>query len=646
MLLLFVGQCIPGTFMEEYPNSVQKGKPVTLEGPSGNKWKVGATNRSILHHGWRAFAHDHRLKEGDQLNFRLTKPSHFVVDIFNSHGEVRRSARKAIVTGKYAVAAPGTPHLQDQSRKRKDMAEAGIGNNGTTAIVDRWKRGISFNEPTVGHVRLRFSEKTKQWESHEEEKEDHVITIDLDSDDDEVEPEENSTRQQNYRSSKIERLIEHMKEEETLKPIQRSKPTVDAKRHQEIIPGDGEEDYVAHHHDPLDEEQQRPSDPLRQFTTIFDTTSMETLDDLQETTEVVEKTVFKAEMGKVESGEARIVCDEDMVMVIEEEEETHLVDDEELDKTSKLTLQACVVVEKKNLETSIAEQDTPKGVEEKHQDLEADSTASNKVVQSYKTPLAHEAAADYESVTHKAVDANQVTIVTSITAMSEMYESELGTVNVKVAGSRPTEKMQAAEGGFSFGLTLDEFPVINDINGGKTDSVHPLKQGLNTSHERVDDDLDTLKDELHLTKSKNEDCIMSASEEYDLHVTKIEPGVLEQEEKNPNIPVSCDAENTKEKERSPSTYGNISNLDAADHEKEKKNFQLARVAPTSTNTCMLESKRGPVARADREKALKAAQAWARKIRNPNFVAVMKSSHVYTDFNMVNPLSIPSHCKNS
>lgn len=62
---------------------------------------------------------------------------------------------------------------------------------------------------------------------------------------------------------------------------------------------------------------------------------MEIFDDLQEIMEVVEKIVFKVEMGKVELGEVRIVCDEDMVMVIEEEEEIYFVDDEEFDKILK-----------------------------------------------------------------------------------------------------------------------------------------------------------------------------------------------------------------------------------------------------------------------------------------------------------------------
>jgi hypothetical protein len=90
-----VGQCIPPAFMEDYPSTFQNGKLITLEGPSGNKWRVAAVDRSVLHLGWRAFAHDHRLREGDVLNFNLKKPSHFVVDIFNSHGDVKRSARNA-----------------------------------------------------------------------------------------------------------------------------------------------------------------------------------------------------------------------------------------------------------------------------------------------------------------------------------------------------------------------------------------------------------------------------------------------------------------------------------------------------------------------------------------------------------------------
>lgn len=40
-----------------------------------------------------------------------------------------------------------------------------------------------------------------------------------------------------------------------------------------------------------------------------------------------------------------------------------------------------------------------------------------------------------------------------------------------------------------------------------------------------------------------------------------------------------------------------------------------------------------MANLDREKMLKAAQAWTKKLCNPNFVAVMKTSNVYHNFVM-------------
>jgi hypothetical protein len=165
--------------MEDYPSTFQNGKLITLEGPSGNKWRVAAVDRSVLHLGWRAFAHDHRLREGDVLNFNLKKPSHFVVDIYNSHGDVRRSARNARVTGKYSIA-PGTPALQDRSRKRKEME------TGELTIADQCKATAKRGnvDYTMG-PRLKFCEKTKQWKSHEERE-----VVNLDSDDKEPKTQE------------------------------------------------------------------------------------------------------------------------------------------------------------------------------------------------------------------------------------------------------------------------------------------------------------------------------------------------------------------------------------------------------------------------------------------------------------------------
>lgn len=54
---------------------------------------------------------------------------------------------------------------------------------------------------------------------------------------------------------------------------------------------------------------------------------------------------------------------------------------------------------------------------------------------------------------------------------------------------------------------------------------------------------------------------------------------------------------------------------------------------TCTTACVLKSKRMAVAKLHRAKTLRAAQAMTKKLRSPNFVAVMKSCNVYSGFSM-------------
>lgn len=265
------------------------------------------------------------------------------------------------------------------------------------------------------------------------------------------------------------------------------------------------------------------------------------------------------------------------------DDETHLTDHSQIDQTSEdTTTPLAVVLEKKELQTHSSEQDIPKEV-----------------------------------------------------------EGELGTVaeNAEVTqavdGSVPLKEKQMLSGGEPTLEKPVEFPVTNTGDGGETDSMQHA------------DDLDTMtqkeNEELPLAKSNKADCIVglvSASEaQIDLHVTETEPATPKQDQ---GLLSSRDAENAKPKEAVLPVIVPIPELSTPEDEinssdNSKNSIHVGVTEPlskTSTNTCVLGSKRCIVTQGERAKALTAAATRARKIQNPNFVAVMKSSHVYTDFIMV------------
>jgi hypothetical protein len=241
-------QCIPAAFVEAYPHTFDRNNNmVTLEGPSRNKWQVKVVGKGNpqFSSGWRAFAYDHGLKEGDQLHFNLVKASHFVVDVFNSDGKVRKSCRHAVNSGKYAagsgLAANHNLQSQDQAagrgtRKRKVNTDGEYhvyakwgdmhgGQPNYTTIARRCKttnRRASYNEYPIamgGGAGPSVSPKSgKLWECHKDDGGKEVVTI-LDSDDDDervrlIPPQ---AVQVGRTSSKLDRLVEYMKKEEDVK---------------------------------------------------------------------------------------------------------------------------------------------------------------------------------------------------------------------------------------------------------------------------------------------------------------------------------------------------------------------------------------------------------------------------------------------
>lgn len=209
---------------------LRKGNFIILEGPSKNQWNARASNRPILYAGWLAFAHDHCLREKDQLCFYLIKPLYFVVEVLNSYGNVRESALMATITGKYALApvliTPRTP--RQECRKRKNLEICGPptqisqdvpGHRMTfETIAERCKvtaRRGCYNGYAPGAIK-RFSNNTKQWECHEEKDGRQVVTI-LDSSDEEKDERYRqfsfgSAQMQRYKPSKIQRLIKYPKD--------------------------------------------------------------------------------------------------------------------------------------------------------------------------------------------------------------------------------------------------------------------------------------------------------------------------------------------------------------------------------------------------------------------------------------------------
>lgn len=565
--------------MEDYPNTFQKGKFITLEGPSGNMWSVAAVERSVLYLGWRAFAHDHRLREGDVLNFNLTKPSHFVVDIFNSNGDVRRSARNARVTGKFSIN-PAMSALQHHSRKRKEMEMA------MPSAADRCKttakRGNFNVEYTMG-PRLKFCEKTKQWLWHEER--DGQELVNLDSDDDEPQGQVNRYE----RSSKIQRLVEFTIEELEKRKLPEPTPAVTpvvnwagevhqvVERSQDDVSGDGEENYVAHNS--LDEEKEIPGNPLRQFTTMFDTKLRKTTMDLE-----AEKPVIDAEMKNVGSEgslsrQAQITsCDRDTVTMKEEQEGTYLarvVQDVEVDNTLKHTQGTA------HVESSVAialpnSSPQPHKIEDcsNEQGLKAES--SNPHIENLNT-------VSPGNILHSAMEACEKTSST----IQGVSENQNNVASNEVEDPYDINFLEEAAAAY--------VPVSNKV----IVSADSSQLTLPTSTSAM---LDVKK--------------QTACEEVMSSHPQRKPEFKE-----------CNA-NISGPEVTP---------DAAQEKEKSFNIQGKPPTPmvkTDTDTCVLISKRGKVAQVDRERALREAQAWVRTIENPNFMAVMNSSHVYTDFNMV------------
>lgn len=240
-------QCIPAAFVETYPHTFDRNNNmVTLEGPSRNKWQVKVVGKGNpqFSSGWRAFAYDHDLKEGDQLHFNLVKASHFVVDVFNSDGKVRKSCRHAVNSGKYAagsgLAANHNLQSQDQAagrgtRKRKvtdgeyhvyaKWGDMHGGQPNYTTIARRCKttnRRASYNEYPIamgGGAGPSVSPKSgKLWECHKDDGGKEVVTIlDSDDDDERVRSIPPQPVQVGRTSSKLERLVEYMKKEEDVK---------------------------------------------------------------------------------------------------------------------------------------------------------------------------------------------------------------------------------------------------------------------------------------------------------------------------------------------------------------------------------------------------------------------------------------------
>ena len=235
--------------MDAYPHTFDRNNNmVTLEGPSRNKWQVRVVGKGNpqFSSGWRAFAYDHGLKEGDQLHFNLVKASHFVVDVFNSDGKVRKSCRHAVNSGKYAAGSGLAAHhnlqSQDQAagrgtRKRKvtdgeyhvyaKWGDMHGGQPNYTTIARRCKttnRRASYNEYPIamgGGAGPSVSPKSgKLWECHKDDGGKEVVTI-LDSDDDDDERVRLNPPPQAVQvgrtSSKLERLVEYMKNEEDVK---------------------------------------------------------------------------------------------------------------------------------------------------------------------------------------------------------------------------------------------------------------------------------------------------------------------------------------------------------------------------------------------------------------------------------------------
>lgn len=326
-------QCIPAAFVETYPHTFDRNNNmVTLEGPSRNKWQVKVIGKGNpqFSSGWRAFAYDHGLNEGDQLHFNLVNASHFVVDIFNSDGKVRKSCRHAVNSGKYAPGSGfvANHNLQSQdhaagrgTRKRKvtdgeyhvytKWGDMHGGHLNYTTIARRCKttnRRASYNEYPIamgGGAGPSVSPKSgKLWECHKDDGGKEVVTIlDSDDDDERVRSIPPQAVQVGRTSSKLERLVEYMKKKEDVKlqddtdKLKRTaKPEVrgdddrqtmqaakvrsqadedDASTEEDTDDcGDeeiSEDDVSDESNDKKKKKMKETGDPLRKFSRIFDT---------------------------------------------------------------------------------------------------------------------------------------------------------------------------------------------------------------------------------------------------------------------------------------------------------------------------------------------------------------------------------------
>lgn len=267
---------------------------MSLEGPSGNIWLVRARNRksSSFAAGWRAFAYDHHLHEGDQLHFTLVKNSHFVVEIFNKHGGIRKSARTATKSGIFAYVPTYLPSLVESGkRKREEYCER---YPGASAIASR-RYKVTNTESEYGETTLGFTKLVPGLGKGKE-----VITI-LESGDEEEKEKSFMSEElrkklsfgnvyvQKYRASKIERLMEYMRDEGRNVPEKLQLPkhevkeqkgqNTDAEMHEaEHCKRNGDVANVVYEADEeIEEDTSSPEEeydnPLHKFTKMFSKSS-------------------------------------------------------------------------------------------------------------------------------------------------------------------------------------------------------------------------------------------------------------------------------------------------------------------------------------------------------------------------------------
>lgn len=610
--------------MREHPETFQAGNLITLEGPSGNTWRVRATDKPIIHSGWRAFAHDHDLREGDHLCFNLTHPSHFVVEVLDGNGEVKGTALNATNTGKYIVASISNPcEYVRRSRKRKSTTSPtmkktprrsrdrfGYGVHDPT-IASRCKttaRRRSSNDYPLG-VRLQFSHQTKQWECREDVDGREVVTI-LDSDDeadgnrllDHIGVSFGSAQVQNYRMSRMQRLVDYMKAQGEDAPrwsIPRPPAPLVAmsgEDHRMVAPAGDRRERITHQ-----EIAGHSGETVAEANTAF--TASHRVNVEAGTEKLLDSGI---------DPEARGACNQ--VMTMNNEAETHL----------KVNVQPGNSLE--SIYGAVAEHES------------------------------HVTLGLLPMTTDLPVNPSQELRLTSTAAISEKTQAEVG------------------EFLFATLQNIVDVPAIADTtNGQNRDSGHPLIRDLiiqDLAHKKY---LNLqMEDEPHVNK-------LSKDSEYD-------DGVLQSSSKvhkssavfpvthlQPSYGYGNNASlSTQEDELTTEQYlhflqppkatvghprrqlefkqflnnivvdSDLRNIPCTPNAYEKSVVQAARKPPlvlsvnnrNSTETCVLRSKRGPVAKLDREKTLRAAHAWTKKLRNANFVAVMQTSNVYHDFIVV------------